>query len=134
MNGTRLRMMWVASTMMLGLFIAGIAEAQLPGGFKKDHEFNLGFVRGKVLRVLGPNEMIVGLEKSNPDKYDGKGPSFSTLAVIKCDTKDFADGDLIGDWRKEIGSERLKVTGTKTYKTTSGGIRTFWVLEPVVGK
>jgi hypothetical protein len=82
-------------------------------------------ISAKIFQVIDDKSMLVGIE----DPKTGKG-TYSTLVMVKCDTKGKVDGKFYGlDWKGMMGANYVKVTGTTTYKTTGGGSKTVFVIE-----
>jgi hypothetical protein len=85
------------------------------------------FIDAKVMQVIDDKQMLVGVE----DARTGNG-RYGTWIMVKCSTAGIADGKFWrgAQWKEVTGSDDLKVTGTTTYTTQSGGTKTVFVVVP----
>jgi hypothetical protein len=86
----------------------------------------MGNTWGKILQIVDNDNMLIGID--NGEEYSG-GPRFATIVWCKFSTKGLTDGKK-GFFAELISTDEVRVSGTTRYKTTSGGTRTVFVLEP----
>jgi hypothetical protein len=81
---------------------------------------------GQILQIMDDDNMLVGIDNGRDEVGS---PRYSSVVWCKFPTKGLTDGktDFFGNL---IGTDKVTVTGTTRYKTSSGGTRTVFVLEP----
>lgn len=89
---------------------------------------DLGFTNtwAQVVQVIDDNSMLVGIDNG----ADGSGVlRYEVVVMCKFPTKGITDGkkDYLGE---VLGTKEVAITGTTKYKTTGGGTRTVFVMEP----
>ena len=84
-------------------------------------------LNGKVMQIVNPKRMLVGIEDAATSKGD-----YEYWIAVNCSTVGIAEGKKFdsSDWSDVVGGDSAAVIGTVTYKTVSNGNKTVLVLQP----